>query len=248
MILREMFKEDTDYVCELTKLLDSKLKSKYFLTSPVYKRGVTYIYDPIWSIERGFVGKGEVGYILGIDKNPQPKDHVFIPIRRPGRTIGSIKVNAKLVIESIEMDTDIENEFNNIHEGLDVYKGRRLRIVSSTDLVFSKTDQFGHYVSELTEDMDTYLLDDYPKDIFEYGYTYLDYSAEVDQPKGEMVYSIRTPGATRAILTVDTATLEIKELKILEDKCVDEYREEVKEICNKYVGKKLIIIGGMKNE
>lgn len=243
MILKEMFKDDEDFVCEVTRFLDSNAKSSYF-SKKYFERGYTYIYDPIWSLTRGLEGKDDPSVTLGL-KPPVPKDYTFLPIRRPGKTIGHIRVSKKLVIESLEIYDDSIEEFKITNKDLEVYIGRRINIMCESTLVFKGTENERHFVSELTAEMDKYLKEEYPKDMFVDGYTYLDYVAfDVPERKGEMIYAIRTPGATRANLVVDVNTLKVKELILIEETCKDEYNENIAEICNKYIGKKVKIIGG----
>lgn len=243
MILNEMFEDDEDFVCEVTRFLDSKVKNQSFMKKH-FKRGYTYIYDPIWSLTRGLEGKDDPSVTLGL-KSPVPKDYTFLPIRRPGKTIGCIRVSRKLIIEKLEIYDDSIEEFKITNKDLEIFIGRRIKIVSNSTLVFKGTTNEKRFVSELTEEMDKYLKEEYPKDIFEDGYTYLDYVAfDTPERKGEMVYAIRTPGATRANLVVDVNTLKVKELILIEETCKDEYNENIAEICNKYIGRKVKIIGG----
>ncbi|MGL5767258.1 MAG: hypothetical protein ACRCX8_16625 [Sarcina sp.] len=240
-----IYKDSEDHVSSLTLLADDFYIGPYKKHKTKSGREIThicYLYDPADYIKKYFEGTSGIDYILGTSKKPAPKDYALIPLRIPGKTVGNVRVNKDLLITEVFVFSDCTSEFSK-NVDFSSMIGKELVVIEDGSLVFKRLKGTSpHYISSMTKEMDKYLLEKYPEDIFTEGYTYLDYLAfDTPEREGEIVYAIRTPGATRANLIVDTNSLKIKEIVYCEDTFDSEFLPELKEILNKYIDRKINI-------
>lgn len=243
IILYPMYKDSEDFVSSLSVYMDSKNRGfRKIKNKKGLNKFLVYAYDPVFSIDEYFKGKDSLEYRLGLVKELDPKDYALIPLRKPGKTIGHIRINKELLVTEVVVYDDSINEFTKDMNFTD-FIGKEIVIVEFDEVVFSPSDIGSKcFESPITKVMDSYLREAYDKDMFGSAYTYL-YYPEFDLPDrpSELVYALRTPGATRANLVVDRETLKIKEFLFCDETFDEEYLPELKEKLNKYIDKRINI-------
>lgn len=103
-------------------------------------------------------------------------------------------------------------------------------VIKVKELITTKVKDFNEMVNDLTREMDEHLLQDKK---FPFCYTYL-----LPDLKGER-FILRYPGATRGQLYVDKNNI-ITEILLNENRSC--YKDTVKDIIQKYIGIKIVII------
>lgn len=242
-LLYPMYKGSEDFVSSLTIYMDSKNRRFKKIKNKVgFDKFLVYVYDPVFSVNEYFEGKDSLDYRLGLDKTLRPKDYAFLPLRIPGKTIGHIKINKSYLIQEVVIYDDSINEFTK-DMNFEKFLGKEVVIMDFEEVAFIRMEcSSPHFKSEITLLMDKYLKEEYPKDIFTEGYTYLDYVPfDTKDDTKTLVYALRTPGATRANLVVDSVTLKIKSIVYIDETFNEEYKEELKEKLNNYIDRKINI-------